>query len=155
MNETKPNYVGLGIVVVIVVGLIYLKPQPDPGPLPPDPQPQPVPGMRAVMIVEESGATNRANYIDVLDAVAFRSALTSLTTNTDGIPDWRIWDDDYTQEQLARVGPKFKALYEKAKADSAGRLPWILINGGRGYSGELPDTLPPALTLLQNTIGGT
>jgi hypothetical protein len=70
--------------------------------------------------------------------------------------DWatRIWDPDYTREQLKNAPPALVSAYEATVKLAAGKSPWIAIsNGTKGFSGELPPDAASLLELLKK-FGG-
>lgn len=131
------------------------KPPPDPDP--PDPPPPGPVGFR-VLILEETTARNDLipSEAEVLVSPVIRTYLSTKTAKgPDGkTPEYRIWDDDLTEEQLANVSEIWRAAYRDAKTRSAGRLPWLhASNGTAGISAELPDTVDLTLALLKKYGG--
>lgn len=62
---------------------------------------------------------------------------------------FRVWDDDYTSDQMKNVPPFLSIAYSKFKTN---KLPWIAISNpkkGIGYSGPLPKDIDSTLTLLE------
>jgi hypothetical protein len=60
-----------------------------------------------------------------------------------------------TDEQVAASGGNWKDWYAKAKADSQGKLPWLIISDGKtkGESIPLPDNVPAMMALLKKYGG--
>ena len=68
--------------------------------------------------------------------------------------EWRMWDDDLTQQDMAFVSEPWKKAYAKAVADSGGERPWLLVSGKGGQSVKLP-TDPAAVQELLKKYGGS
>jgi hypothetical protein len=69
-------------------------------------------------------------------------------------PEWRDWDDDFTAEQLANESQLWRDAYARAKQDSAGKLPWLLVSNGKtGASVPFPATEAEVMTLLKKYGG--
>jgi hypothetical protein len=54
---------------------------------------------------------------------------------TEHASDWRLYDDDYTAEQIAMMPQKWRQLYAAAKA-SAESLPWLYVTDGTNVIAE-------------------
>lgn len=128
---------------------------PAPGPNPPGPVP--TPGAPFGVLILEDPTKRTAAVSDVLESQEVRSYLSAKAQKeADGkTPKWRIWRHDYTDEQIAQAGGDWPEWFKRAKADSAGRLPWILISDGKskGDSVPLPATVADMLTLLRKYGG--
>ena len=74
-------------------------------------------------------------------------------------PEYRVWDDDYTDDQIVSQGQKWVDAYKKAKADRVAigkgdNAPWVLIsNGTDGESLEPPADTATMLKLLKKWGG--
>lgn len=146
----------------ITIGPQPLPPEPEPGPGPspepepsPDPAPIPADGFR-VLILRESGATIPEGQLQALNSPAIREYLQrKCPRSADGQSvEYRIWDDDYTDEQMRFQPQLWRDAYAKAKSDAAGKLPWIMISTGKtGTSEPLPATEAETLALLKKYGG--
>lgn len=144
---------------VVVVGGVPPKP-PGPEPVPPEPTPDvdPVPGQgfRVILLYEtDSLQTMPASQVPIFTAGDVRSYLKSKTPIVNGVPEFRVWDDDYTAERMAYETPEWRAAYERAKTDANGRLPWLLILRDSAVlaSEPLPANVADTLTLLRKHGG--
>lgn len=118
------------------------EPEPGPGPTPtPDAPPFPSEGLM-VLILEESadrGSLPQPQY-EILLGDKTRGWLSQNTMKVDGVPSYRMWDDDYSAESMAKVSEAWRGAYDAAKRESSGRLPWLIASDGvRGLSMPLPD----------------
>lgn len=121
-----------------------------PPPLPPDPGPKPEPdissapfpspdGLR-VLILEET--EDRARLVpghqEILFGEDVRKWLAENTIRESDSSGYRVWDDDYTNEQLSKVSETWRKAYEAAK-EAKKELPWVVAaNKTKGYNGPLP-----------------
>lgn len=118
---------------------------PQPGPPPPvvdtNPIPGPTPGLRVLVLREAQAATTPAE-LAVLQAPAVIELLNrSCAHNVNNQPEWRVWDDDMPPDVLKYVGEHWQKAYERAKQESGGKLPWLLLGSGlQGKSVPLPAT---------------
>ena len=123
---------------------------------PPAPDPQPLTKLERVLILEETSDRSRlpSAQMAALMSPQVRGYLTThCAKGPDGkTPEWRMWDDDLTGGQLGFVTEVWRLDYAKAKADSNGRTPWLLINGGAG-SMAFPASTTEACELLKK-FGG-
>lgn len=129
---------------------------PAPEPVPPGPQPPVVPppfkseeGLR-VLIIEETAerATLPAGKVAALTGEKVRHWLTENTVRESDSAGYRVWDDDYTEEILAKVSPVWREAYAAALRDRK-ELPWVVAaNKDKGYSGPLPDSEDDFLKIL-------
>lgn len=138
-------------------------PTPDPTPVPPGPTPPPVPpapvvGPFGVLILEnptERGKNKGAT--DVIISPEVRAYMTAkCAKDTNGTtPKWRIMANDFTDEKVKAMGGTWSEWFARAKADSAGKLPWVIISDGKakGDSMPLPESVDAMLTLLKKYGG--
>ena len=142
--------------LIVVVGGKPPEPEPDPEP---DPTPDPVPGegFRVLILYETADlgklTPQQASVFTGGDVRAYLRSKVGKDAN--GVPEFRVWDDDYAADQMAFETPEWQAAYDKAKTDAAGRLPWVLIlNGSKVAASEpLPPTVADTLTLLRKYGG--
>lgn len=134
---------------------------PDPDPLPPNPEPDPVPdppppsldGPLKVLILYETRDPN-GPVISSARTGEIHRYLSSHAITADRKPLWRLWDDDYTDQDLSFTTPEWRTQYKKAIQESQGQRPWIMAtNGERGASVRLPATVPATLDLLKRYGG--
>mgnify|MGYP000719423443 CR=1 FL=1 len=73
---------------------------------------------------------------------------------SDGEPFYRVWDDDYTAEELAHVPKELAAAYRAVVTQANGKLPWIAVTNGKdkGFSGPLPGTVNATMQLIQENM---
>ncbi len=123
----------------------------DVDPLPSD-APFPAPGLTVLivkeakevgMLAEEQKAIFTSNEIR-------EWCLANCVKLDDGNPAIRIWDDDYTVQQITDnssvIAVGYKTVLEDAKQD----LPWIAISNGKtGVSQPLPATVAETLALIK------
>lgn len=134
---------------------------PTPGPTPPGPGPVPVPvpsGPFRVMMIEETADRTALprEQMAALTSLAAREYLGRKTAkDADGkTPGYRLWDDDFDDEQTANSGEPWPTLYKRAKADSQGALPWLLMSSdNRVESRPFPKTEAELLDALKK-FGG-
>ena len=141
-------------VATVVIGDQGPEPPNPPGPLPPDPEPPgpgPAPGPLSVVILYETGDPQPES----IHSTKVRAYLNAhCPRGAGGMPAWRLWDDDYTPQQLADEDPSLVSMYSRAKAESVGRMPWILIQSqGKVASVPLPRTEAEVLDLLKKYGG--
>lgn len=130
-------------------------PGPIPDPIPPSPQPVPLPGPIRTLILRETASAYPLHQ-DVLMSTELRNYLNEKSAKgIDGkTPEWRMWDDDYTDAQMELMQDHWRRAYADAKAKANGSYPWLYISNGRdGYSGPLPDTEDATLILLKKYGG--
>lgn len=141
-------------VATVVIGDQGPEPPNPPGPLPPDPEPPgpgPAPGpLRVLVLYEATGHVYPLEQMFAIESKEIRKYLREHCSKTDGNPDFRFLDDDYTDAQFAN-DPTWLADYKKAKADSHGNIPWVLIN--RTVSVPMPGTESEWLALLKKHGG--
>jgi len=123
----------------------------EPQPIP-DGVPFPSPDGLRVLIIEETA--QRGDLAKGQQVILFgrevRKWLDDNTVSDGEFVGWRIWDDDYTPDQLGHVSNVWKQAYTAAKQGSAGEVPWLVAaNGASGYAGPLPDTAGELLELLE------
>lgn len=124
---------------------------------PPQPDPPPVPdvGFRVLMLEEtaDRGKLPRSQAA-LLISPSIRGYLSSkCTRGPDGkTPEWRLWDDDLTDDQLKFETEYFRKSYRKAVTEANGRLPWIYINNGAA-SFPMPQGESELLTQLKKYGG--
>lgn len=139
------------------------EPTPEPAPNPPGPNPTPddmvnkapfpSPDGLRVLIIEETADRLKlpAGQQEILLSWEVRQWLANNTVREQNSAGYRIWDDDYTAEQLNYVSETWRLAYERAKKDSAGKLPWLVAaNRNKGFSGPLPNTNKELLDLLNS-----
>lgn len=128
-------------------------PGPSPGPTPgPTPTPTPTPALStfSVMIIEE---TAERSSLPRSQAAAMASLGVRMYFNQKNAV-WRMWDDDYTDQQIGGESQEIQQLYKRAVADSKGRRPWIVVGSKAGSeSVELPADEAALLTLLKKWGG--
>jgi len=131
-------------------------PQPTPVPPTPDPQPDPTeapfpsPGLAVLILHEASrdGELPREQSTIFTHPNILRFGSQCVTV--DGERFFRVWDDDYSDDQFRNVPTLFREAYRKVVDQAAGRMPWIAISTGTGgYSGPLPGTVAETLELLK------
>lgn len=124
-------------------------PGPEPSPNPqPDPPPFPATGL-TVLILEETESRNTLpkSQLEQLSSQELRDWARAHCQTLGGSPALRIWDDDLPIS--GDVAKDWGAAAAKAKSDSSGKRPWVIVsNGTSGASQPLPDTLEETLTLL-------
>jgi len=148
--------------VIIVGGSPPVPPTPvPPTPVPPTPDPTPpfaVKGPRA-LILEETADRGKLplSQLMVLTSTNLRSYLnSSVLKGPDGkTPEWRQWDDDYTDAQTKLDSEAWSVIYAKAKADAKGVTPWVFFvdANGRATSQALPATEAETIELLRKAGG--
>lgn len=140
-----------------VIGDMGPEPPDPPGPLPPDPEPPgpgPSPGpIRVLVLHEATGGNYTREQLFALESKAARKYLMDHCSKTDGKPDFRFLDDDYTDEQFAD-DPSWLAGYKRAKLDSRGKSPWVMIFlANQTISVPMPDGEAAWLSLLKQYGG--
>lgn len=124
-------------------------PPPGPGPEPPPPDP-PKPAELRVLLLYETAATYPTQQMTALHSTAITDYLNKhCVRNTAGQPQWRKWDDDYTDEQMRFESEEWRKAYAKAKADSKGTLPWLLVDNG---STLISEPFPASETALMSVL---
>lgn len=133
-------------LIPIVVG--EGEPEPDPDDDEDDDDPVPVPGKVKAIILHESQQPLAAFTPTI------RSYLNSHSQVLGGLPQWKLWDDDFEEEDLIGLSQDWKDAYQAATSASNGVVPWLyLTNGTSGYSGKLPETETDLLALLKKYGG--
>ena len=131
-------------------------PKPDDPPKPVDPSPAKV---MVLFLVEERDAETTSKI--GINGVPMRAWLDAhCKLGSDSRPEYRVWDDDYSDEQiLGSHGQKWLDAYKLAKADrvkvgKGDNAPWVLIsNGTDGESLEAPMDTAATFKLLQKWGG--
>lgn len=147
---------------VIIGEMPPVPPAPDPQPTPPTPPPGPTPtpigdGLRVLIILEEQDYANlppgqRACLSDG-DVIDFLN--TNCEKGADGkTPEWRRWDDDYTDDQIALMPPNWQKAYRDAIRESGGKRPYVIISNPKkgqppGVAMPLPETKEEFMAELQ------
>lgn len=135
-------------------------PEPDPDPDPITDAPFPSPGFAAIVIYEtqETGKLP-ASQSGILNSAQVKQYLNSRCAKIDG-PDgkqtyaWRMWDDDYTDAQLANSPDVMRTAYRAVLSQAGGKLPWIAVSDGKtGFSGPLPTNVADTMALLKKYGG--
>lgn len=139
--------------VAVLVGKAQPVPDPDPDPDPnpdPDPDPTPQPSPMRVLFLREAQAPAPQSLM----STQIREYLNTHTLKSDGKPEWRVWDDDYVQNNLVFISDLWKQIYAEALRRSNGVRPWVVLsNGTTGFSGPLPDNTDEVLALLKKYGG--
>mgnify|MGYP000026463818 CR=1 FL=1 len=136
--------------------------EPDVEPEPDDPEPTPseLPfesdGFACLIVKEASGT---ATLPESQRAIFSSSDVVRLVRGSaiklsDGEPFFRMWDDDYTDDELTDVPRELSAAYRKVLKQADGKTPWIAVTNGKdkGYSGPLPQTVDATLKLIQENM---
>lgn len=130
--------------------------QPIPDVNPVDPKPVDPPDISKeplkVLIVRDAKALNLPHEQQLIFISNKISSYLSkhCSLSKDNKPDYRIWDDSYTQDQLKNEDPLWSTLYTRPRTS----LPWIVIvKGTKAVEGPLPNTVDETLSLLE-TWGG-
>lgn len=130
---------------------------PDPGPDPPDPEPDPGPTGLRVLILEETNDRDdlTESQLQILLSSEIRDYLDKKAAKgPEGTPEYRIWDDDLTAEELQFSSEIWRNAYQQAKELSKGERPWLLVtNGEAGVSMPLPKTVEETLAVLKKYGG--
>lgn len=131
------------------------------GPIPPDPTPGPGPSpgpsppfpadSLTVLILKEAKETGQLP-VEQRAILSNTQILKWLADNS----LFRVWDDDYTPQQLSNSPKVLRDAYSIVKQQAAGTLPWIAISDGKkGFSGPLPANIAEMLILLNKFKPGT
>lgn len=117
-------------------------PGPEPGPAPPEPTPGPTfgKGLKFVCIYETDGSIKlpaEAKY--VLDSSTVRATLTDKCSKTNNTPNWRFWDDDLSDADLAAEDQSLVAMYKYIRGERGGNsAPYAIISDDKIlYAGPL------------------
>lgn len=115
--------------------------------------PIPAEGFR-VLIIEETGDRYKLSpgQLEALNSTLARDYMNSrCAKGVDGkTPEWRIWDDDFTAQDLSRESK----LWQDAYARPDGPLPWIVVSNGKsGTEQELPKSEADLINLLKQYGG--
>lgn len=154
-----PKGGGLSITKVVLGGLVPTPPTP-PGPIPPGPGPDPTPspspisvtGFRVMILHEASPQTKQT---EALQAIASSPAIHAYLNSrcvkeSNGQPSWRVWDDDYSDEDLKNAPDYWRSAYRIAVSKKQGDQGWIVIGTDKGGTSEpLPATVEATLALLK------
>lgn len=98
-----------------------------------------------VLTQEQLSALQSSAMADYLDSHSAKAA--------NGKPEWRLWDDSFTPEQITE-SPEWKAVYTETLEESKGVRPyWRLSNGRSTVSGPFPKTEGEAMAVLKK-LGG-
>jgi hypothetical protein len=129
----------------------------DPVDPPPGAEPFSSPGFAVVILREaQDNPTLPAAQVQIFTSAPVHQYCGAKAVKlSDGKPFYRIWDDDYTRDQLANVPAELRDAY-LAVQPKATSLPWIAVtrgNGKGGFSGPLPGTVAATLDLLKR-FGG-
>lgn len=130
-------------------------PGPTPGPIPDPRPPEPVPPTPAlstfsVMIVEETA--DRSSLPRSQAAAMASLGVRGYFTQKNAV--WRMWDDDYTDQQVAGESQEIQQLYKRAVSESKGKRPWIVLGNKTGSeSVELPADEAGLMELLKKWGG--
>lgn len=138
--------------------------------VPPPPQPdavvdeQPFPspdGLRVLIVGEaQKRATLSAEQREFFHSSEFHQYLRSITVlekiGQDVVPGYRLWDDDYTDKELANVTDVWRAAY-KAMLAMKEKKPdqefWFLASSPKGgYKGPLPNNVREAKAILSKLV---
>lgn len=145
---------------VVTVGNVPppVPPTPPVPPVPPTPDVDPVPGVGfRVLILYETDAlqTLPASQVPIFTSGDIRAYLKSKVPVVNGVPEFRVWDDDYTPEQMGHETAEWRAAYDRAKRDANGKLPWLLIlRDAKVLASEpLPATVADTLSTLRKHGG--
>jgi hypothetical protein len=153
-NEDGPSE---PVVVTVVIGNappVVVDPTQPPVIDPTDPPvPIPVAGLR-VLVLEES-ADRPPGFLSTIRTPTVENYLNAkCAKGTNGAPEWRVLDDDYTNEQQQEWPQLWRDAYERAKKDAAGRLPWLMVSdGARGESVSMPTSAAAFLAILKKYGG--
>lgn len=130
-----------------------IPPGPSPGPSPgPTPTPTPTPALStfSVMIVEETA--DRSSLPRPQAAAMASLGVRMYFTQKNAV--WRIWDDDYTDQQIGGESQEVQQLYKRAVSESKGKRPWIVLGNKTGSeSVELPADEVSLMALLKKWGG--
>lgn len=125
-------------------------PGPSPGPTPTPTPPTPALSTFSVMIVEETA--DRSSLPRSQAAAMASLGVRMYFTQKNAV--WRVWDDDYTDQQIGGESPEIQQLYKRAVADSKGKRPWIVLGNKTGSeSVELPADEASLMALLKKWGG--
>ena len=82
-----------------------------------------------------------------------RAYLQDKCAKLNGHPEYRYWDQSYGPNDLPTQG--WKEAFDRAKQDSQGKLPWIMVTNGvdAGESVPLPATIEETMALLKKYGG--
>ena len=132
-------------------------PDPTPDPTPdPDPIPEPTPaapfpttepGLHVLILYEGQPTDDEhmpPSQLSIFTSAKVRQWLEANTTAH------RVWDDDFTLEQMAHAPPTFRDAYGLVLEQSRGVVPWIAISDGQtGFTGPLPESIDALIQLLE------
>lgn len=110
-----------------------------------------------MLIIREAQETGRlpSSQAAIFSSPRVLKYLQEKTAKANGTdPLVRVWDDDYTDEQLANSPAVMRDAYKRIMPAARGHLPWIAIsNGTDGHSGPLPLTVEDTMELLRKYGG--
>ena len=129
-------------------------PGPGPGPKPPpNPTVAPfqTPGFSVLILREASGTGLPANQQSIFNSPRILKTAGRCVTIPGGTDKFfRVWDDDYSDDDLADVPQALRDAYRSVLRQANGKLPWIAIaTATGGHSGPLPGTVDETLSLLE------
>jgi hypothetical protein len=147
---------------VIVIGDAPPGPGPGPVPIPPGPTPVPQPdsapiaaeGFRVLILHEtEPPTVLPESELAVLTSPEVMSFLKSKTAREgNGAPSFRVWDDDYSDADLANSPTYFRDAYRKAVNQKKPDERWVIVSNGTkktGESGPLPKTAASFIEMMK------
>jgi hypothetical protein len=120
-------------------------PEPDPDPQPdPDPTPDPdviTPSPIRLLFIEETDERNKLTPVQY--SILFGSGTGSVrqflkdksAKNSAGHPEWRLLDDDLSEEHLKYEGQNFQEIYKKKTWKET---PWFILSNEKGNGIEGP-----------------
>ena len=150
------------VTTYVTIGDVDPEPSPDPAPpTPPAPPPSEAPFRSpgfAVLIVREASEAGKlpASQRAIFSSGAVHQYCADKCVQlSDGQKFYRIWDDDYSDAQVANVPAELREAYQGTKELWDANTPWIGINDGKGggYAGPLPATVDEMLALLKKYGG--
>lgn len=143
---------------VVTIGKVDPQPTPTPTPTPVPVPPTPVnpslnPDGFSVLIFYETEDYNLTeDQLQILNSTQIQNYLKSKCVKNDNQPAFRQWDDDLDSNTLPN--DLWRKFYDRAKTDSKGKLPWIVISTKtETISVELPKTESETLNLLKKYGG--
>lgn len=128
-------------------------PTPNPGPNPPITAPFPSPeGLRVIIVSEtEKRSGLPEQQAQIFSSEQLASWLSSNTYSDGKTSGYRIWDDDYTDDQLSQVAPVWKEAYKAAKkAMEELKADHVLVAASPrgGFVGKLPASVDDVIKEL-------
>lgn len=126
-------------------------------PNPPAPTPTPVNpplnpnGFSVLIFYETEDYSLTEDQLQILNSTQIQAYVDSKCVKDGKSVAFRQWDDDLNEAEIPELWKKF---YAKAKTDSKGKLPWIVISTKtETISMELPKTEAETLNLLKKYGG--